>query len=106
MLLLKPEMKAIRTLRFSAGMPLRCLVVVAALLDWNAATAFCQQARTTPGGAPIVQPGAPGQSSRTLSPAAAATTLTPPSEADVKFMQGMIMHHAQAVEMTALLRTR
>ena len=26
--------------------------------------------------------------------------------ADIKFMQGMIMHHAQAVEMTELLRTR
>jgi uncharacterized protein (DUF305 family) len=28
------------------------------------------------------------------------------TEADVKFMQGMIGHHAQALEMTALLRTR
>ena len=26
--------------------------------------------------------------------------------ADIKFMQGMIMHHSQAVEMTDLLRTR
>ncbi|MFZ0411263.1 MAG: DUF305 domain-containing protein, partial [Candidatus Acidiferrales bacterium] len=30
-------------------------------------------------------------------------TLPPRSQADVKFMQGMIMHHSQAVEMTALI---
>jgi uncharacterized protein (DUF305 family) len=30
-------------------------------------------------------------------------TLPPPSQADVEFMQGMIMHHSQAVEMTALI---
>jgi uncharacterized protein (DUF305 family) len=29
-----------------------------------------------------------------------------PSAADISFMQGMIMHHSQAVEMTDLLRTR
>ncbi|HEY6346974.1 MAG TPA: DUF305 domain-containing protein [Bryobacteraceae bacterium] len=29
-----------------------------------------------------------------------------PAAADVSFMQGMIMHHAQAVEMTGLLRSR
>ena len=30
-------------------------------------------------------------------------TLPPLSQADVEFMQGMIMHHAQAIEMTALI---
>jgi uncharacterized protein (DUF305 family) len=34
------------------------------------------------------------------------TTPRPPLEADVAFMQGMIHHHAQAVEMVDLLRTR
>jgi uncharacterized protein (DUF305 family) len=56
--------------------------------------------------APIIQPGAPGQSSRMLSPAAAAMPYRPPAEADISFMQGMIMHHSQAVEMTNLLRTQ
>jgi len=64
-------------------------------------TAFGQQTS-----APIVQPGAPGQKGKTLSPSSARTTLRPPSEADVSFMQGMIMHHSQAVEMVELLRTR
>jgi len=50
----------------------------------------------------VVQPGAPGKPSRTLPPGMRAT-LPPLSPADVAFMQGMIMHHAQAVEMTALI---
>jgi uncharacterized protein (DUF305 family) len=58
------------------------------------------------GQAPIVQPGAPGQGNKTLSPAAAGTARRPPNQADVEFMQGMIMHHSQAVEMVELLRTR
>ena len=52
----------------------------------------------------VVQPGAPGQPTRTLAPSTRAT-LPPRSPADVRFMQGMIMHHAQAVEMTALIES-
>jgi len=55
------------------------------------------------GSAPVVvQPGAPGEPTKTL-PASTKGTLPPLSRADVEFMQGMIMHHAQAVEMTALI---
>ena len=50
----------------------------------------------------VVQPGAPGQPTKTLPPSTRAV-LPPVSPADVKFMQGMIMHHAQAIEMTALI---
>jgi uncharacterized protein (DUF305 family) len=50
----------------------------------------------------VVQPGAPGQPSRTL-PSSTRATLPPRSQADVEFMQGMIMHHLQAVEMTGLI---
>ena len=50
----------------------------------------------------VVQPGAPGQPTRQL-PASTRATLPPDSPADVQFMQNMIMHHAQAVEMTALI---
>lgn len=52
----------------------------------------------------VVQPGAPGQPTRTLPPSTTAT-LPPTLPADVQFMQGMIMHHAQAVEMTALIES-
>ena len=52
----------------------------------------------------VVQPGAPGQPTREL-PASTRATLPPHSPADTQFMQNMIMHHAQAVEMTALIDT-
>lgn len=87
-------------------MAFRFSLIYPTLLFVIAATASSQQADTTPGSAPIVQPGAPGKSSTVLSAASASTPARGPSEADTNFMQGMIMHHAQAVEMTALLRTR
>ena len=77
-----------------------------ALLFLSVATGSAQQSNLTPDSPPIVQPGAPGQSSKILSPATAVTPLQSPAEADISFMQGMIMHHSQAVEMTDLLRTR
>ena len=58
-------------------------------------------------GTKILQPGAPGQDSKVIS-TAQATDLSKvqATAADVKFMQGMIGHHAQAIEMVALLKTR
>ena len=53
----------------------------------------------------VVQPGAPGKPTQTLPPSTRAT-LPPHSPADVQFMQHMIVHHAQAVEMTALIESR
>jgi uncharacterized protein (DUF305 family) len=50
----------------------------------------------------VVQPGAPGQPTKIL-PSSTRATLPPASPKDIEFMQGMIMHHAQAVEMTALI---
>jgi uncharacterized protein (DUF305 family) len=53
----------------------------------------------------IVQPGAPGEASRVG--VAPATGTTPAHvKADVEFMQGMIGHHAQALDMVRLLETR
>ena len=55
---------------------------------------------------PIVQPGAPGQPSKVIS-AEKASDLSQVeyTGADIKFMQGMIGHHAQALEMVTLLKT-
>jgi uncharacterized protein (DUF305 family) len=53
----------------------------------------------------IVQPGAPGQPTKIL-PANTTAKLPPISPQDVEFMQGMIHHHAQAVEMTAMIALR
>jgi len=60
-----------------------------------------------PAGPRIVQPGAPGQSGRTLSEdEARALTPPAPTAADILFVQRMIPHHAQALEMTALVPGR
>jgi uncharacterized protein (DUF305 family) len=73
----------------------------------SSATAWSEpQSPPPPGSPPIVQPGAPGQGSKILSPDAAVITPRTPAAPDIAFMQGMIMHHSQAVEMTDLLRTR
>jgi uncharacterized protein (DUF305 family) len=55
---------------------------------------------------PLIQPGAPGQPSHPISPSQASSTQHAPTQADYDFIQGMIMHHGQAVRMTELLRTR
>jgi uncharacterized protein (DUF305 family) len=55
----------------------------------------------------IVQPGAPGEPSQTLSQQELdAVEPTPHTKADVAFMKGMIHHHAQALHMTALVPKR
>ena len=74
----------------------------------SAACAACATTRpVADGAAPLLQPGAPGQDTRAISTAAATdlsrVAFTP---ADIQFMQGMIGHHAQAIEMVALLKTR
>jgi uncharacterized protein (DUF305 family) len=56
---------------------------------------------------PIFQPGAPGEPSRQISAETAlALSRSGFIDADVVFMQHMIVHHAQAVEMVELLETR
>ncbi len=67
---------------------------------------------SVPGGSahadvPIINPGAPGQPGRTLS-AEEATQLahTGYSRDDVRFIQDMIPHHGQALEMAALVADR
>jgi uncharacterized protein (DUF305 family) len=64
-------------------------------------SAVCAQ-QTPPITPAVVQPGAPGKPTRALPPTTKGK-LPPVSAADVQFMQGMIMHHAQAVEMTDLI---
>lgn len=76
------------------------LIVLLLLL---AATA-CKTTNPSSTGTRILQPGAPGADTKTIT-TAQATDLSKvgATEADIKFMQGMIGHHAQAVEMVELL---
>lgn len=78
-------------------------LVLSVLLLWGVAS--CRTAGA--GHATIVQPGAPGQPTREIPVAAAVDrSRVGHSAADVRFMQGMIGHHAQALEMAALLPSR
>ena len=72
----------------------------AALLLSTSGVAYAQAVQ-------IVQPGAPGQASKTLT-ADQATKLAQASytASDVAFMQHMIVHHQQAVEMAVLVKDR
>jgi uncharacterized protein (DUF305 family) len=99
---------------FSVRLKLRSVISVAAprsgLMAAGALTCFlslpvCAQQADSKAPPVVVQPGAPGQPTRTLPPSTRAT-LPPRSPKDVEFMQGMIMHHAQAVEMTALIESK
>ncbi|MGE3511776.1 MAG: DUF305 domain-containing protein [Vicinamibacterales bacterium] len=57
--------------------------------------------------APLLQPGAPGHETRAIDARVAADlSRVGITATDVRFMQGMIGHHAQAIEMVALLATR
>ena len=57
--------------------------------------------------APIILPGAPGEESKNLD-AEDATNIANTSyiEADVKFLQGMILHHEQAILMSSMVGKR
>ena len=78
------------------------LLFATSTLCWLSQATHAQQAN--PNAPVFVQPGAPGQPTKILP---ASTGLLPPtSPKNVEFMQGMIMHHAQAVEMTALIDAR
>jgi uncharacterized protein (DUF305 family) len=76
-----------------------CGLLVAASTDFLCSAASAQQTNASP---VVVQPGAPGKPTKRL-PASTSAKLPPRSQAEVEFMQGMIMHHSQAVEMTALI---
>lgn len=84
------------------------LASVAALLSFAACGGSAGTASPTPTPGPlVVQAGAPGEETRgyegdSLSELEGAAH----TEADVAFMQGMIHHHAQALEMTALIPDR
>ncbi|HKX28609.1 MAG TPA: DUF305 domain-containing protein [Blastocatellia bacterium] len=78
------------------------LVAASSLASWPSWRVCAQEAG--PAAPVVVQPGAPGKPTQVLPPTTRGV-LPPVSPADAQFMQGMIMHHAQAVEMTALIES-
>lgn len=104
------HLSSIQTVLSSGKLKLRFVIDLAALrsgfilICLMSLPVFAQQG--DPNALPVVvQPGAPGQPTRTMPPSTRAK-LPARSIKDVEFMQGMIMHHAQAVEMTALIESR
>src|SRR4030095_685541 len=84
----------------------RICVVFLGVLAASCRTARVASTSSAPDPPPIVQPGAPGQPSRVITAAAAAdVSKVDYIDADIKFIQGMIGHHAQALEMVALIPT-
>ena len=78
------------------------IVAVAGWLAWNGGAEATGEIPPN-----IVQPGAPGQPSQTLSADELRELETPAhTVADVEFMQGMIHHHAQALLMTSYVPQR
>ncbi|SDQ89202.1 DUF305 domain-containing protein [Thermostaphylospora chromogena] len=57
---------------------------------------------------PVIAPGKPGEPAKTLSPDEAATAVPSPTAnaSDVRFMQDMIIHHRQAIDMALLAPSR
>ena len=79
-------------------------IITLLLLALAAASCRTAPSRTGPS---IVQPGAPGEATRRISASEAVdVSRVQHTDADVRFMQGMIGHHSQALEMTALLQSR
>lgn len=68
----------------------------------------CASVASNSGPAPVlVTMGRPGEASTTAPMSTAGKGVTLPyAEGDVKFISGMITHHAQAIEMVNLLKTR
>ena len=91
---------SISTLALAAAVGLSACSHAAAPADEQAATAAKPQAEAPT----IVQPGAPGQASSVVSsvPAVDRNNFT---DGDVKFMQGMIHHHQQALLMVNMIAT-
>jgi uncharacterized protein (DUF305 family) len=84
--------------------------LVVGVLGFTLTLAFPQAAtgQQTPASATprIIQPGTPGAPSREVGVEIVHEAARPHTQADVRFMQGMIGHHAQALAMAALVPAR
>lgn len=86
-------------MRWSRYLSVSAWVLTAALL------VACGAAAADSGPTPV-RPGLPGEGSQPVQDVRSASQPLPHTRADAEFMQGMIHHHAQAVVMTELARSR
>ncbi|MGC5013311.1 DUF305 domain-containing protein [Streptosporangium sp. DT93] len=82
--------------------------VVIAALSLAACTAEAAPPAASRGSAPVIVPGRPGEPARTVDPSEAATIVPPDTAnaADVTYVQDMVVHHRQALEMASMAPSR
>lgn len=81
-------------------------LLAAALVLTAGLTVSCRSSSGAEAGPRLVRPGAPGEETRVVTREEGLGEPLRHTEADVRFMQGMIAHHLQAVEMTGLVAER
>lgn len=95
-----------RTARCCALLGVALLGLALGLAGCSGDTPAPAPAATSPT-APVLQPGRPGEPNASLTGSAALPSRTgSPKAADVRFMQDMIVHHAQAIVMVSLVQDR
>jgi uncharacterized protein (DUF305 family) len=84
------------------------LIAVIAALSLSACSAEPKPAPAPQASAPVIVPGRPGEVARTVGPSEAATLVPSPTAnaADVTYVQNMVVHHRQALDMASLAPTR
>ncbi|MEV0382242.1 DUF305 domain-containing protein [Nonomuraea sp. NPDC050643] len=84
------------------------IVIAVTVITLTGCTADKPQAPQADSTAPVIAPGRPGEVAKTLAPGEAATAVPSPTAnaADVKYVQDMIVHHQQALDMSILAPNR
>lgn len=84
------------------------VVVTGTVIALSGCTADPPSAPQADSTAPVLAPGRPGEQARTLSPGEAVTAVPKPvmNAADVKYLQDMVVHHQQALDMSILVPNR
>ncbi|MFI6391717.1 DUF305 domain-containing protein [Nonomuraea sp. NPDC050547] len=84
------------------------IVVMGAVVALAGCTGEKQTPPRADSTAPVIAPGRPGESAKTLSPSEAVTAVPSPTAnaSDIKYMQDMIIHHRQALDMSVLAPNR
>ncbi|NUO99209.1 MAG: DUF305 domain-containing protein [Nonomuraea sp.] len=84
------------------------IVIAGTLIALSGCTSGTSQPPRADSTAPVLAPGRPGEQARTLAPSEAATAVPAPTAnaADITYVQDMIVHHRQALDMALLAPTR
>ncbi|MEV1172632.1 DUF305 domain-containing protein [Nonomuraea sp. NPDC049784] len=84
------------------------IVVMGTVVALSGCSSSPPQAPRADSTAPVIAPGRPGEQAKTLSPSEAATAVpsATANAADIKYVQDMIIHHRQALDMALLAPSR